>query len=85
MIKLVKNKKVKQECNAYALNCSYDKSLIKLGNYDQKSNTLRLNFDKYLVALSKGDKTSRRVTQVLEKVTHFNRTKKVKIKFKGIE
>lgn len=80
MIKLIKNKKTKQNSNAYSLRCVYKNSLTKLGSYDQKDNILRLNLDKYLTVLSKGDRPSGKVTQLLEK-TYFGKTKRIKIKF----
>lgn len=81
MIKLIKNKKTKTQCNAYSLVCS-NKNITKIGNYDQMNNTLRLNLDKYLVVLSKGDKPSKKVAQLLKKAAPFSKTKKIKLRFK---
>jgi hypothetical protein len=81
MLKLIKSKKTKQSSNNYNLQTLHKKKLIKVGNYEQQNNVLRLNLNKFLVALSEGNKPSFKIFQVIKKTTHFNKTKQIKLRF----
>jgi ribosomal protein S16 len=81
MLKLIKSKKTKQNCNNYNLRTLRKGKLIKIGNYEQQNNILRLNLNKFLIALNEGNKPSFKTFKIIKKTTHFNNTKKIKLKF----
>jgi hypothetical protein len=60
MIKFKINKRTKKPYNSYSVTSNN----VKIGNYNQLDNTLRLDINKYIEIISKGEVSSKRFLQI---------------------